>query len=168
MGDGGCSKVFIESNVRPQSWVLPGVPCPLDDAPLWYRRHLCCQRQLMDPSRPLPKICRVRFQLKKHKASPPSFHVGSELRHQSTLLVPVRAEDASLLLTCCEHSANNPCINPAKGPAFGHRAVIVRGRQKHRASLGWGREHVDLLGAGMGKNLPPIMDVTWKQTLEGQ
>lgn len=51
VGDDSFSKVFIKSNVRPQSWVLPGVPCPLNDAPLWYRRHLRCQHQLMDPSR---------------------------------------------------------------------------------------------------------------------
>lgn len=61
VGDDGFGKVFIKRNVRPQSWVLPGVPCPLNDAPVRYRRHLRCQHQLMDPYRQLPKICRMRF-----------------------------------------------------------------------------------------------------------
>lgn len=80
----------------------------------------------MDPLQTLlHKICRVRFELKKHKMSLPLFHTGPELLGQSVLLVSVRAEDALLLLSCCEHDANNPCVKPDKGPAFGHRAVIV-------------------------------------------
>lgn len=73
----------------------------------------------------------------------------------------MQVEDTSLLLpelhllTFCMHGVNNPCINPAEGPAFGHRAVIVRGCQKHHASLGWGREHVDLLMLAWGKTCHP-------------
>lgn len=143
MQEGVCREQCVAAKLRAAS-------CPLHKALLGYRRHLRCQHQLMDPSGLLPKVCRMRFELKR-KTSPTLFHTGPELPPQSVLLVPVRVEDASLLLSCCEHDANNPCVNPDQGPAFGHRAVIVQGCRKHHASLGWGGDHVDLLVLTWGK-----------------
>lgn len=84
------------------------------------------------------------------------------------LLVPVRAEDGLLLLSSCKHGANNPCINPAEGPAFRHRAVIVKRTSKAPCQPWLGQGARGPLGAGTGKNLLPATDVTWKQTPEGQ
>lgn len=72
------ARLFIESNVRPQSWVLPGVPCPLDDAQLRYGKHLRCQHQLMDPSRLLPKICKNEvLAYKAQNEYPPIVSLGT-------------------------------------------------------------------------------------------